>query len=349
MDFVKVGSRRIGTGYPSFLVAEIGINHNGDLEMAKESIDAAAEAGADSVKFQNYRTEDFISDKSLTYQYESQGRRVVESQYEMFKRYELTFDNLCALKEHCDRRGIIFHSTPTSKQGIDQLLKIGAPLLKNGSDYLTNLKLIRAMAQTGLPTVISTGMATLAEIDDAVRAFRKAGNDQLILLHCVSSYPTSPDDVHLRKIPALALAFGCPVGFSDHTSGTVAAIGAVAMGACWIEKHFTLDKKLPGPDHHFSADPAEFRNLVEAVRTLERNLGLPAIGPTPTEETSRRDDRLSCVALKDLATGHCLTESDVVFQRPGTGLPPRSIDWIIGRHLGRNVKAGKVLEPDDFA
>src|SRR5262249_18286331 len=157
------------------------------------------------------------------------------------------------LKAHCDARNVVFHSTPTSVQGIQQLLSLGTPVLKNGSDYLPHLGLIRAMGETGLPTVISTGMATLAEVDDAVRGFQATGNAQLIILHCVSSYPTPADQVHLRKIPALAAAFECLIGFSDHTWDSVAATGAIALGACWIEKHFTLDKTLPGPDHRFSA------------------------------------------------------------------------------------------------
>jgi len=349
MQRIKIGSREIGGENPSFIVAEIGINHNGDIDLAKKTIDAAVGAGAEVVKFQNYRTEDFISDRSLTYEYVSQGQVVTEAQYDMFKRCELTIDSLRELKAYCDQHGVVFHSTPTSEEGVRDLVEIGVPILKNGSDYLTNLRLIRTMAKTGLPTVVSTGMATLAEIDDAVHAFREAGNDQLILLHCVSSYPTPADDVHLRKIPTLAAAFGCLVGFSDHTCGTVAAVGAVALGACWIEKHFTLDKNLPGPDHRFSADPAEFQALVKAVRTMEKSLGESRIGPTPSEMLGRRDFRLSCVAARDLPAGHRLSKADVAFRRPGTGFPPRALDWIVGRCLGRDVPAGKVLQLDDFA
>lgn len=349
MKPIRIGDRLVGPGQPCFIVAEIGINHNGDINLARKLIDAAADAGADAVKFQNYRTEDFISDRSLTYEYVSEGKTIVEPQFDMFKRCELPPSALPELKEYCDKRGIIFFSTPTSEEGIADLVSVGVPLLKNGSDYLTHLPLIRAMARTGLPTVISTGMATLAEIDDAVRAFREAGGRDLILLHCVSVYPAPVDEMHLRKIPALATVFDCPVGLSDHTEGIVVAIGAVALGACLIEKHFTLDKNLPGPDHRFSADPAEFRALVEAVRTLEKSLGESRIGPTPSEMLSRREFRLSCVAARDLPAGHRLSEADVAFRRPGTGLPPSAIEWILGRRLGRDVPAGKIFEPDDFA
>lgn len=348
MTSIRIGGRILGTGYPCFLAAEVGLNHNGDMDLARRSIDAAADAGADAVKFQNYRTEDFISDHSLSYTYTSQGKEVCESQMAMFKRYELSPDSLQMLREHCDRRGVVFFSTPTSDEGVQDVIRAGGTLLKNGSDCLVSLPLIRSMARSGVPTVLSTGMATLAEIDDAVRAFREAGGRDLLLLHCTSSYPTPPEDVHLRKIPALAAAFGCPVGLSDHTEGIVAAVGSVALGACFVEKHFTLDKDLPGPDHRFSADPAEFRQLADAVRTLETCLGQSAIGPTPSEELGRRDFRLSCVAVRDLPPGHRLALDDVAFRRPGGGLPPRSVDWIVGLRLGRAVPLGKVFDPEDF-
>ncbi|NEO02835.1 MAG: N-acetylneuraminate synthase, partial [Moorea sp. SIO3I7] len=322
--------------------------HNGDLELAKKTIDAAVEAGADAVKFQNYRTEDFISNRNLTYEYFSQGRRVIEAQYDMFKRCELTPEFLQGLKEYCDLRGIGFHSTPTSKAGIDNLVRLGSPLLKNGSDYLTNLPLITYMGQTGLPTVLSTGMATLAEIDDAVRAFRATGNNQLILLHCTSAYPTPEEEVHLRKIPTLEAAFGCLVGFSDHTKGCIAAVGAVALGACWLEKHFTLDKNLPGPDHRFSADPFELKALVEAIRSIEKNLGTAGVGPTATELENRQSFRLSCVAAHELPIGHRLVNSDISFRRPGTGLPPKAQDWLVDRTLKRGVASGHIFQPEDF-
>lgn len=348
MSQIRIGERLVGEGQPCFLVAEIGINHNGDIELAKKTIDAALDAGADAVKFQNYQTQDFISDKSLIYEYISQGKNVIESQYDMFKRCELTTESLRELKIYCDKRGISFHSTPTSKSGIKDLVEIGAPVLKNGSDYLTNLPLIRTMGITGLPVVLSTGMATLAEIDDAVRALRDTGNNQLILLHCTSSYPTPPEEVHLRKIPTMAKVFGCPVGFSDHTDGINAAIGAVTLGACWIEKHFTLDKNLPGPDHHFSSDPSEFQALVQAVRTIEKNLGESVIAPCPSEMLGRKDFRLSCVAARDLPIGHYLEESDVAFRRPGTGLPPKAQDWLVGRQLTQCVITGDVFTVTNF-
>ncbi len=349
MTRVQIGDRRIGPGEPCFLAAEVGLNHNGSMDLAHRLVDAAADAGADAVKFQNYRTGDFLSDRSLTYEYVSQGNAVVESQYDMFKRCELMPQHLLELREHCDRRNLFFFSTPTGEDGVAELVQAGAPLLKNGSDYLVHLPLIRAMARTGLPTVLSTGMGTLAEIDDAVTAFRGAGGQKLILLHCTSSYPTRPEDVHLPKIQALAAAFDCPVGFSDHTWGTTAAIGAVVLGACFVEKHFTLDKNLSGPDHRFSSDPAEFRALVHEVHIIEQCLKRRSIGPTASESLGRRDFRLSCVASRDLTAGHDVTEADVAFRRPGTGFPPKALKSLLGRRLQRHVPSAKVFELEDFA
>ncbi len=241
---IHIQDKIIGKNAPCFIAAEVGINHNGDMELAKQMIKAAKQAGADGVKFQNYYTEDFILDKNLTYEYVSEGKTVVETQYEMFKRYELSAAQLKELKKYCDEIGIVFFSTPTSQRGIKDLQEIDTLLFKNGSDFLVNLELIEQFAETKTPLVISTGMATLAEIDDAVRTFEKAGGNELVILHCVSAYPAPAADVNLRKIPALEAAFDYPIGFSDHTDGIVATLGAVALGACFIEKHFTTDKNL---------------------------------------------------------------------------------------------------------
>ena len=340
--------RSIGDGHPCFIAAEVGINHNGDVELAHRMIDAAADAGVDAVKFQNYHTEDFIADRSATYTYVSQGKHVVESQLDMFKRNELDPAVLKELREHSEARGIVFFSTPTSSRGVADLVEAGATMLKNGSDFLGNLPLIRAMAETGLPTIIANGMATVAEMDDAVRAFRDAGGVKLILLQCTSSYPTPPEDVNLRKIPVLAAAFGCPAGLSDHTDGVTAAIGAVAIGACFVEKHFTLDKRLPGPDHWFSADPSELRSLVESVRIVERSLGTSLLGPTASETEGRREYRLSVLAARDLRAGERVTAQDVRVGRPGTGVPVKDKERILGLALAVDVPAGRPLTEGDF-
>jgi N-acetylneuraminate synthase/N,N'-diacetyllegionaminate synthase len=348
MKNINLGSRIIGEQDPCFIAAEIGINHNGDMALAKKTIDLAVKAGVDAVKFQNYNTDDFIWNQSLEYSYFSQGKKISESQYAMFKRYELSFEQLRQLKEYCDFKKIFFFSTPTNLHGIQDLKKMNVPLLKNGSDYLTHLPLIKGMACSDIPTILSTGMATVEEIDDAVGAYKKAGGEKFVLLHCTSSYPTAPNEVNLRRIPLIRENYNCLVGFSDHTAGIIASIGAVIMGACFIEKHFTLDKELPGPDHSFSADFEEMKNLVQAVRTAEDNLGTSKIGPTDSEILSRMDFRLSCAANKDIPNGEVISERDVAFYRPGTGLTPKNIDKIIGRKINKNIAKGHILQKEDL-
>jgi N-acetylneuraminate synthase/N,N'-diacetyllegionaminate synthase len=346
---VSIGERFIGDCYPCIVVAEIGLNHNGEIRLAKQLIEAAAIAGADAVKFQNYHTEDFIYDHSLNYSYQCQGKKVTESQFEMFKRCELNKNQLSELKKFSDDIGIILFSTPTGKNGIQDLVNLNVLLLKNGSDYLLHLPLIRTMAKTNIPTIISTGMAKYSEIEEAVQTFRSAGGKDLILLHCTSSYPTRAQEVNLRKIPELVNSFNCPVGFSDHTQGVVAAIGAVVLSACVVEKHFTLDKNLSGPDHRFSADPKEFHDLVVGIRTIEKSLGSSTIEPTPSEKLNRQAFRQSCVAAENIFAGQILRETDIMFCRPGTGLPPKQALQLIGSRIERSVKKGHIFMLEDFS
>lgn len=326
------------------VIAEIGINHNGDMALAKKAIEAAAQAGADGVKFQNYRTEDFISDRSLTYTYNSQGKEITESQYDMFKRYELASGQLRELAVFCGQRHLLFASTPTNVAGMRDLVDAGAAFIKIGSDYLGDLDLIAEAAKTGLPLVLSTGMATLGEIDDSVRCFRESGGKDLVLLHCTSAYPTPPEDVNLRCIPVLSDAFGCPAGFSDHTEGISAGIGAAVLGAVMVEKHFTLDKTLPGPDHWFSADPVELKYLCSGVHDVKRQLGGQSIGPAKSELDNRKQFKLSCVAATDLPAGYILERKDIAFRRPGNGLPPKFAEFLCGQALSKAMHKGDPFE-----
>lgn len=346
---IQVGNHTIGTGQPTFIVAEIGVNHNGDMGLARESIDAAAEAGADAVKFQNFRTEEFILDPSLTFTYESDGRSVTESQYDMFKRLELSDDGLRELKEQSDKRGVVFFSTPVSSQGINQLVELNVPLLKNGSDALTHLPLIRAMGRSGLPTVLSTGMADLADIQNAVTAFCETGNNALILLACTSLYPTPPDQANVSRVATLTTAFRLPCGFSDHTQGSAAAVASVCFGSCFIEKHFTVDRGLPGPDHRFSMDPCDLRTLVADIRAAEQAIGDGHIAPTPGEASGPRSEyRFSCFSARPLKAGTILKEEDVAFSRPGDGIAPSLLSAIVGRRLKKDIPAVHKFSFKDF-
>lgn len=345
---VVIGGHAVGPGHPCLVVAEVGLNHNGDIGLAHELIDAAAGAGAGAVKFQSYRTEDFVAGDSLSYGYTWAGGTVRESQYELFKRCELPPGVLAELRSHCVKRAVAFLGTPTSESGIEDLVAAGSHAIKNGSDFLTHLPLIAAMARTGRPVVMSAGMATLDEVDDAVKAFRGAGGGHLVLLHCTSAYPTPASDIHLRKMATLAGAFDCPVGLSDHSDGIAVATAAVALGACMLEKHFTLDRDLRGPDHHFSADPGELADMVAAVRTVEAALGNSAIEPAQLEISSRAEFRLSCVAAVDLPAGVPIGEDQIAFRRPGTGVPPRGAARFVGRRLSRPATAGTMLALDDL-
>lgn len=331
-----------------YVIGEIGINHNGKRTLAEQTIAAAAKVGVDAVKFQNYRAEDFLSDRSVTYGYRSQGENIVEPQYDMFKRCELTGDDLFFLRDMCARYGVDFLSTPTNEDGVMVLKKLGAPALKNGSDYLGHIDLIRSMARTGLPTIISTGMAMEEEVAEAVDAYRSAGGQNLVLLHCVSIYPAPIGQLNLRRMQSLATTFDCVVGFSDHSEGEVAAGIAVALGASVIEKHVTLSHDLPGPDHTFSAEPDELRMLVERVRSVEGALGSAAVVPAVGEVEARTVFRLSCVAAHRLDAGHRLTDADLAFRRPGTGYRPALAAGLVGRVLGLSVERGHVFGEGDF-
>jgi len=332
----------------TILVAEIGINHNGDMALAEDMIRSAALSGANAVKFQNYRTEDFISNKRLRYAYKSQGRDVEEPQFDMFKRCELTFADIVRLKKICDSVGVDFFSTPTGEEGIFDLIKVGAKYIKNGSDYLGHIPLIQEMARSGVPTILSTGMATEEEVSDAVSAYRQAGGSELILLACTSAYPTPIESLHLRRISTLSQNYSCPSGFSDHSSGWEAAVAAVSLGACMIEKHFTTDRSLPGPDQWFSSTPDEFAELVRRVRDVEKMLGSGDLSPTLAEAESRKNFRLSCTSARDLRAGIPLQQSDIVFRRPANGLPPKSLHLILGKCLKEAVTEGSPLNLTDF-
>lgn len=221
-------------------------------------------------------------------------------------------------------------------------------VLKNGSDYLTNLDIVEYMGKSGLPTVLSTGMAIISEIDDAVNIFRSTKNDNLILLHCTSCYPTPAEDIHLMKIKTLKDTFGVVSGFSDHSEGAYAAIGSVSYGSAWIEKHFTLDRNLPGPDHRFSSDPKEFKELVEGVRYIEQAIGKSYLGPTENEKHSRENYRLSCSSNKKLKKGEILKVEDIIFLRPGYGIAPKFSRCLIGRTIIRDIEPFAILSFEDF-
>jgi len=350
MPEIMIGGRAIGTGHEPFIVAEAGINHNGELEKALAMVRAAREAGADAVKFQTFKASEFVGDPNQTYTYRSQGRDVTESMLAMFRRCELPRDAWFAIKAECDRQGIVFLSTPQNRSDLDLLLEIGVPAVKVGSDDFTNLPLLRSYAGTGLPLILSCGMADLAEVYRALDTVGAFDGYPTVLLLCTSQYPTPPADVNLAKLGTLRAAFpDLTLGFSDHTQGPLASSVATAYGASLFEKHFTLSHDLPGPDHWFSETPPSLREWVVSIRTAHRMIGAAILRPTKAEHEMRRIARRSVVALRDIRQGETFTSENLAIRRPGTGLAPDMLHDILGGVSTRSLRAGEPLTLGDVA
>lgn len=348
MKTINISGRRVGADHPCFIIAEVGINHNGDVSIAKKMIAIAKECGVDAVKFQTFKANEFVSDKKQTYTYESKGRKVTESMYEMFKRYELTAAEFATLARYCRRKEIVFFSTPQNISDLDILLRIGIPAIKVGSDDMNNLPLLRDYARRGLPIFISTGMSYLTEVAESVELISRH-NRKIGILLCVSSYPADLSEVNLNRLHTLRSHFpDAVIGYSDHTQGILAAVGAVCLGAKIIEKHFTLDKNMPGPDHRFSADPGELMELVTACRNMEEALGTQEYNPSRNELKMRRLCRRSIVARNDIKKGSIIAEEDVDFKRPGWGMPPKEIDGVIGRQAMANIEKDQIIKKGDI-
>jgi N-acetylneuraminate synthase len=344
---IEIAGRRVGPGQPCFIIAEAGVNHNGSLDMAIQLVDAAASAGADAVKFQTFSAERLAVRDAPTADYQ-RNAGMEESQFEMLRRLELNAMDHEALVARCRQRKILFLSTPFDEGSCDLLESLDVPALKLASGELTNTGLLRHAAHTGRPLIISTGMATLREVARAVDSVRDAGNRELALLHCVSDYPADPADANVRALVTMREAFGVPTGFSDHTEGATVALAAVALGASVLEKHLTLDRLLRGPDHRSSIEPGEFRQLVQAVRTVEAALGDGRKAPVAAEAGIAMAARKSLVAASFISRGTVLTPAMVVLRRPGTGLAPGLLESLVGRRLARDVQAGVLLQPEMF-
>ena len=342
-DFV-VGERRIGVGAPVFVVAEAGVNHNGDVGLALALVDAAAECGADAVKFQTFRTDALVSRAAPKAGYQAETTGAGESQRDMLARLELSLEDFARVQERCAKRGVVFFSAPFDEASADALERLGVPLFKVPSGEITNAPYLAHVAAKRRPMIVSTGMSTLAEVAEAVAAIRAAGDPPVALLHCVSAYPAPPAEMNLRAMDTLRERFGVPVGLSDHTLGLAVALAAVARGAAIVEKHLTLDKAMPGPDHRASLDPGEMAALVRGIRTVESALGDGDKRPTPSELDTRRVARKSLVAARALRAGERLTADAVAVKRPGTGIPPAELGRAVGRRLRRDVAADEVLE-----
>ena len=336
-----IAGRAIGPDQPPYCIAEVGVNHNGDFALAQRMVEAAKAAGADAVKFQTFRAEEFCGDLAQTYTYQSQGASVTEGMLAMFRRHEFTPAQWAALRAHCDAVGITFFSTPQNRSDLDLLLGIGIPAIKIGSDDFSNLPLIRDYARANLPMVLSCGMADLAEVQHALTAAGWFDGAKVALLLCTSQYPTPPADVNMRKLVTLQQAFaGLLTGFSDHTQGPLAASLAVALGARVFEKHFTLDQNLAGPDHWFSEDPTGLAEWITAIHAADRMLGSPLVCPTAAELAMRTVARRSIVALRDVNEGERLDLTNIGLRRPGDGLAPDMLDTLLGLTATRRIPRG---------
>jgi N,N'-diacetyllegionaminate synthase len=330
----------------TLIVAEAGVNHNGDAALAHRLIDVAADAGADLVKFQTFSADRLVTTTAGKAEYQQRTGGAGESQHAMLRRLELSREMHLELIEHCKARGIRFFSTAFDLESLRLLVDLGADCFKVPSGEITNLPYLRLMGSYGKPVILSTGMCTLGEIEAALGVLEQSGTprDRITVLHCTTEYPAPMDEVNLRAMLTIRDAFGVKVGYSDHTLGIEVALAAVALGASVIEKHFTLDRTLPGPDHAASLEPAELVALVSGIRNIERALGSVHKAPAPSEVRNKSVARRSLVAACAIRAGEVFTEANLAVKRPGTGISPMSWDQVIGRKAPRDFRADELIE-----
>jgi sialic acid synthase SpsE len=342
---LRIGNRWVGEGEPCFVIAEAGANHNRDLAMGKQLIDVAAEAGADAVKFQTYSAETLYSRRTPRFSY-LEGVSAKET-WDLIKEIELPREWQGELAAHAAARGIPFLSTPFDHAAVDELAALGVPAYKIASFEIVDLELIGYAARQGRPMILSTGLATYEDIADAIGACAAAGNRDVALLQCASLYPAPPARMNLRAMATMRQAFGVPVGLSDHSRGIHIAAAAAALGASVVEKHFTLDRSLPGPDHPFAIEPGELRDMVRQIRDVEAALGDGLkLGPAPEEMEMHAKARRSLIAARDIPRGAVIERSMITVKRPGHGIRPKLVDLVIGRVARVDIAEDTVLTWD---
>ena len=330
----------------TLIIAEAGVNHNGDIKLAKLLIDAAADAGADLVKFQTFNADRLVTRTAQKADYQNQTTDNKESQHEMLRQLELSPEMHHELIAHCASRNIGFFSTGFDIESVDLLISLGQDNFKIPSGEITNLPYLRHIGQLGKKVIISTGMATMEEISKAIAVIEQAGtlHSNITVLHCTTEYPTPMAEVNLRAMQSIQKSFDVAVGYSDHTSGIEVATAAVAMGATVIEKHFTLDRNLPGPDHKASLEPSELKAMVKSIRNIEMALGDGVKRPTLSEEKNKPVARKSLVASKVIKSGEMFSDENMVAKRPGTGISPMQWDEIVGRIASRDFAIDELIE-----
>jgi len=329
-----------------FIIAEAGVNHNGDINLAKKLVDIAVEAGADAVKFQTFKAEEVISQFAPKANYQIKTTKAEESQLEMVKKLELSYKDFENLYSYCKEKGIIFMSTPFDIDSARFLRELGVEIFKIASGEITNYLLLREIGSYGKKVILSTGMADLGEIEDALDVLIQSGTKKgdMTILHCNTEYPTPFEDVNLKAMLTIKEAFKVNVGYSDHTLGIEVPIAAVALGATVIEKHFTLDKNLPGPDHKASLEPDELKAMVRAIRSIEKALGDGIKKPSHSELKNLKVARKSIIARKPIKKGEIFTEENLTVKRPGTGISPMRWNEVLGKVAPRDFEEDEVIE-----
>lgn len=327
-----------------FIIAEIGVNHNGSVSIAKEMIDVAAEAGVDCVKFQTFKTENIVTLSAKKAEYQEENTKNAGSQYQMLKSLELTKEEFMELKKYCNQKDIKFLSTPFDFESIGFLNQMNMELFKVPSGEVTNLPYLRLIAKTKKPVILSSGMCELHEIEEAVSILREGGCPDISLLQCTTEYPTKFSDVNLKVIETLKKHFKVRVGLSDHTEGIEIPIAATALGAEIIEKHFTLDKTMKGPDHKASIEPPELKAMVQAIRNVEAAIGSGIKKPTQMELSNRNAARKSIVVSCDVKKGTFFSEENITVKRPGNGLTPMRWDDVLGTRAKKDFRKDEMVE-----
>lgn len=332
----------------AIFIAEAGINHDGSLEKAKEMVDVASQAGADYVKFQSFKADELVTPNALTSTYIDAGSHKGESFRDLLRRLELSKEDQQVLKDYCDSKKIKFLSTAFDADSFDFLVKLGTDVVKVASGDLTNIPLLRHMAASKLPMIVSTGMATLGEIEEAIEAITKEGNDKIVLMHCISWYPAEIETTNLRYMKTLKKSFGFPVGYSDHTLGINMTVAARTLGAVVLEKHFTLDAEQFGPDHAASIEPEQLKELIQGIREVEAGLGSTVRNFSEKELGQRKVHRRSVVVNKPIKEGEVFTDENLTIKRPGTGIRPKYWYKIIGKKAKRNLSKEELLQWPDI-
>lgn len=346
---MKIAGQVIGNEEKPFIIAEAGINHNGELSTALKMIEVAKNAGVDAIKFQTFKASEFNIDDKASYTYKSQGREVTESMLEMFQRYEFSADEWRQIKSKCDEIGIMFLSTPQNYSDLELLMELGIAAIKVGSDDFTNLPLLERYAAHKLPLILSCGMADLGEVYAALDSVEAFGRDDIALLLCTSEYPTPLEDVNLAKLKTLHAIFpNLTLGFSDHTQGSLAAGMAVSLRACIFEKHFTLDRNMAGPDHWFSENPESLRQWRQAIHDAWTLMGTALVKPTEKEREMRKLARRSLYVINTISKGEPITEENIGMFRPGNGIMPSEMKKLIGKKARRDMLRGHQLEWGDI-